>query len=195
MLPGYNRLLLPAQEPLEWFTTSALLHPSRATSVAVLRSEEKTHPSKMQISKASKIVTFRLFWSSWTLWEEGEEWWDWACPKYADLHSPDRETKGRRRRPPSSSEGLLVKRKGEVSQGMLKMSVIKMYTLTMAQYYEARDTKGWNCVGWEHKRDTCRETEPQSCCRLIYDSRKGQLSFILLYIINVLILLAPAAGF
>lgn len=46
MLSGYNRLLLPVQEPSEWFTPCALPDAIRPTLMAVLRSEGKTHQTK-----------------------------------------------------------------------------------------------------------------------------------------------------
>lgn len=101
MLSGYNRLLLPVQEPSEWFTSCALPDAIRPTLMAVRRSEGKTHPNKMQLSCLSFPGSFEVHEHSWS--REGEG----IALRYL------RERKNINRRKTSFlSERLLVERKG-----------------------------------------------------------------------------------
>lgn len=68
-------------------------------------------------------------------------------------------------------------------------------------YWQAKNSGLWHSnmkqriqeygtVGWEDRRGSCREIEPESCCSVIYD-RKGQFSFLVPFIRNTLCLLPP----
>lgn len=93
--------------------------------------KEKLTEAKRQMSKASEFVTSRFcFCPPGNRWKGGR-----TKPALSILHCialiPGERKVRRRGRTSSSSGGMIVERKDKVSHRRLKVSLIKMYTLTM----------------------------------------------------------------